>query len=119
MAGNQVAILDKKTGEIEWSHPLNKGEDCNDVEITREGNILYAYTSGARMITRDQQTVWDFKAKKGEELFTATQLSSGHYMLAIAAPLPASSNSTRKSILSKRLSLTPASQVCTTSSARL
>ena len=59
----QVAILDKKTGEIEWSHPLNKGEDCNDVEITREGNILYAYTSGARMITRDQQTVWDFKAR--------------------------------------------------------
>ena len=79
----QVAILDKKTGEIEWSHPLNKGEDCNDVEITREGKILYAYTSGARMITRDQQTVWDFKAKKGEELFTATQLPSGHYMLAI------------------------------------
>ena len=73
----------QKTGEIEWSHPLNKGEDCNDVEITREGNILYAYTSGARMITRDQQTVWDFKAKKGEELFTATQLPSGHYMLAI------------------------------------
>ena len=49
----QVAILDKKTGEIEWSHPLNKGEDCNDVEITREGNILYAYTS--RIIELDPQ----------------------------------------------------------------
>lgn len=79
----QVAILDKKTGEIEWSHPLAAHEDCNDVEITQEGNILYAYTSGARLIDREQQTLWDFKAKKGEELFTATQLPSGRYMLAI------------------------------------
>lgn len=79
----QVAILDKKTGEIEWSHPLAAHEDCNDVEITQEGNILYTYTSGARLINREQQTLWDFKAKKGEELFTATQLPSGRYMLAI------------------------------------
>lgn len=79
----QVAILDKATGTIEWSHPLNPGEDCNDVEITPDGHILYAYTSGARLITRDQQTVWDFKAQKGEELFTATHLPSGNYMLAI------------------------------------
>ncbi|WP_370861357.1 beta-propeller domain-containing protein [Parabacteroides faecis] len=79
----QVAILDKKTGEIEWSHPLAAHEDCNDVEITKEGNILYAYTSGARLIDREQQTLWDFKVKKGEELFTATQLPSGRYMLAI------------------------------------
>lgn len=79
----QVAILDKATGTIEWSHPLNLGEDCNDVEITSDGHILYAYTSGARLITRDQQTVWDFKAQKGEELFTATHLPSGNYMLAI------------------------------------
>lgn len=79
----QVAILDKETGTIEWSHPLNQGEDCNDVEITPEGHILYAYNSGARLITRDRQTVWDYKAQKGEELFTATYLPSGNYMLAI------------------------------------
>lgn len=79
----QVAILDKQTGVIEWSHPLNRGEDCNDVELTKEGNILYAYTSGARMITRAQQTMWDYKVGKGEELYTATQLPFGGYMLAI------------------------------------
>lgn len=79
----QVAILDKKTGQIEWSHPLNDGEDCNDVEVTKEGNILYAYTSGARLITRTQQIIWDFKSRKGEELFTATQLPTGNYLVAI------------------------------------
>lgn len=79
----QVAILDKESGQIEWSHPLNKGEDCNDVEITKEGHVLYAYTAGARLIDRNHHTLWDFKAQKGEELFTATHLPSGNYMLAI------------------------------------
>lgn len=79
----QVAILDKQTGRIEWSHPLGEGEDCNDVEITREGDILYAYTTGARLIDREQHTLWDFKTRKGEELYTATQLPEGGYMLAI------------------------------------
>lgn len=79
----QVAILDKESGAVEWSHSLGAREDCNDVERTPEGHILYAYTRGARLITRSQQTIWDFKANKGEELFTATHLSSGNYLLAI------------------------------------
>lgn len=79
----QVAILDKATGQMEWKHSLGPGEDCNDIELTKDGHILYAYTSGARLINRKQETLWDFKARKGEELFTATRLASGHYMLAI------------------------------------
>lgn len=79
----QVAILDKATGTIEWSHPLNNREDCNDVELMPNGNILYAYTSGARLVTRTHETIWDFKARSGEELFTATRLPEGNYMLAM------------------------------------
>lgn len=80
---NKVAVIDKRTCRFEWEHILGKGEDCNDVELTRERNILYAYTSGARLITPGQQVVWDYKANPGEELFTATQLSNGGYLLAI------------------------------------
>ena len=58
-------------------------EDCNDIEITPAGHILYAYTRGARLIDRSQQVIWDFKAGEGEELFTATTLSNGTYLLAI------------------------------------
>lgn len=79
----QVSVIDKETQKIEWKHALNKGEDCNDVEITREGNVLYAYTGGARMISFDQKVIWDFKAAPKEELFTATQLRNGNYMLAM------------------------------------
>lgn len=80
---NQVAIIDKQTGKIEWQHFLQKGEDCNDVELTKEGNILYAYASGARLVNRKQEIIWDYKIEGTEELYTATQLSSDGYMLAI------------------------------------
>ena len=80
---NQVAIIDKQTGTMEWKHPLQKGEDCNDVELTKEGCVLYAYTSGARLVNRKQEIIWDYKVKETEELYTATQLLSGGYMLAV------------------------------------
>ena len=70
----QVSILDKVSGKIEWTHPLQPSEDCNDVELTTEGNILYAYTTGARLINRQQEILWDFKADEKEELYIEAQL---------------------------------------------
>lgn len=80
---NKIAVVDKQTGQLDWEHLLGKGEDCNDVELTNQRNILYAYTSGARLISPDQLVIWDYKTGKNEELFTATQLPSGGYLLAI------------------------------------
>lgn len=82
---DQVIIIDKKSHAIEWVHQLQKGDDCNDVELTRAGNILYAYKGGARLITKSQEVVWDFKVEKGQELYTATELPSGEYLLAVCA----------------------------------
>lgn len=83
-AWDKVAVINKSTGEVEWSHTINPGEDCNDVQMTRKGNVLYAYNSGARMISfKDQSVIWDYKAPKGCELFTATELHDGRFMLAM------------------------------------
>lgn len=79
----KIVVLDKKSGTIEWEHALASQEDCNDVELTREGNILYAYRGGARLINSKHEILWDFKVQKGEELYTATQLPDGRYMLAV------------------------------------
>ncbi|MEI6141203.1 MAG: hypothetical protein WCP85_18180 [Mariniphaga sp.] len=79
---DKVAIVDKKTNSIEWIHQLQKGDDCNDVEITKAGNILYAYKGGARLVTKAQKVLWDFKVEKGQELYTATELPSGDFFLA-------------------------------------
>jgi len=82
---DKVAIVDKKSSALEWTHQLQKGDDCNDVEITKAGNVLYAYKGGARLITRNQDVIWDFKVEKGQELYTATELPSGEYLLAVCA----------------------------------
>ena len=79
---DKVAIVDKKSNTIEWIHQLQKGDDCNDVEITKAGNILYAYKGGARLINKAQEVLWDFKVEKGQELYTATELPTGEFFLA-------------------------------------
>ena len=63
---DKVAVIDKRTCRFEWVHTIGKGEDCNDVEVTREQNILYAYTAGARLITPGQHVVWDYKVGGNE-----------------------------------------------------
>lgn len=82
---DKVAIVDKKSNEIEWMHQLQKGDDCNDVEMTKAGHILYAYKGGARLVNKAHEVIWDFKVKKGHELYTATELPSGEYLLAVCA----------------------------------
>lgn len=82
---DKVVVVDKLTGAVEWTHQLQKGDDCNDVEITKAGNILYAYKGGARLVNRAQDILWDFKVEKGQELYTATELPSGEYLLAVCA----------------------------------
>jgi len=82
---DKVVIVDKQSNAVEWTHHLQKGDDCNDVEITRAGNILYAYKGGARLVNRAQTILWDFQVEKGQELYTATELPSGEYLLAVCA----------------------------------
>ena len=78
----QIAIVDKESGKIEWKHELAPGEECNKVEVTPKGHILYAYKQGAKLIDRKHQEIWDYKVGEGEELHYASY-SKGNYVLAI------------------------------------
>ena len=78
----QIAIVDKATGKIEWKHELAPEEECNKVEVTPKGQILYAYKQGAKLIDRKHQVIWDYKVDEGEELHYASY-SNGSYVLAI------------------------------------
>jgi len=79
----QIAIVDKTSGKIEWKHELAPGEECNKVEVTPKGHILYAYKQGAKLIDRKHQTIWDYKVDEGEELHYASYYQGG-YVLAIS-----------------------------------
>ena len=80
---NDIAIINKKTGIIEWKHTLEPGDECNDIEVTPEGNILFAYSKGAKLINRNHETIWDYKAGENEEIHTATRLPDGGIMVAV------------------------------------
>lgn len=80
----QIAIVDKTSGDIEWIYDLLPEEECYDVEVTPKNEVLYAYKKGAKLIKRDHQVVWDYKAGENEELYTATRLESGNFLLAMA-----------------------------------
>ena len=79
----QIAIVDKESGKIEWKHDLAPEEECNKVEVTPNGHILYAYKQGAKLIDRKHQVIWDYKVNEREELHYASYVK-GNYILAIS-----------------------------------
>lgn len=79
---NKIVIIDKDTKKIEWEHPLEAGQECNSVAFTKEGNILYSYSKGAKLITKDHKELWSIPAPNGAEMQTAAILKNGNYLLA-------------------------------------
>lgn len=83
-SGNpSLRLVDKQTGKVEWQHALEKGEECNAVALTREGNILYSYKKGAKAVTWNHQVVWNYPAPENTELQSATLLRNGGVLLGI------------------------------------
>ena len=79
---NKIVIIDKDSKQIEWEHPLQKGWECNSVAATPDGNILFSYAKGAKVINRDHKEIWNITAPEGCEMQTARVLSNGNYLLA-------------------------------------
>jgi hypothetical protein len=52
--------------------------------MTPRGEIVYAYKGGARLITRKHEVIWDYRVGETEAVYTATRLTSGNFLLAIA-----------------------------------
>lgn len=79
---NKIVIVDKATKEIVWEYPLEKGWECNSVAATATGEILFSYSKGAKMITRDGQELWNIAAPAGCEMQTARILPDGNALIA-------------------------------------
>lgn len=79
---NKIVMIDKNTKQIIWEHPLQPGWECNSVAFTPEGNILFSYGKGAKLITSAQQEIWDMPVPEGCEMQTARVLPDGNYLLA-------------------------------------
>ena len=78
-----IQLVDKQTGKVEWQHALEKGEECNTVALTKEGNVLYSYKKGAKVVTWNHRVVWDYPTPHNTELQSATVLRNGRVLLGI------------------------------------
>ncbi len=78
----QVVLIDKATRQIEWCYDLEKGEDCENITLTKSGDLLISYKNGARLINADKEIIWDYKLQDKGELYTAIQMKNGGYVLA-------------------------------------
>lgn len=78
---NKIVIIDKHSKQVEWEHPLEKGWECNSVVATPEGNILFSYARGAKLIDRNHQEIWNIAAPDTCEMQTARLLPDGNYLL--------------------------------------
>lgn len=79
---NKIAIIDKESKKIEWEYPLEKGWECNSVACTNDGNILFSYKKGARLISQNHRILWDIVSPEGCEMQTADVLPDGNILLA-------------------------------------
>lgn len=84
---NNIIIIDRVSGEVEWSMDLpyssSEGGECNSVGTTKEGNIFFSYKRGARMVDSQGETIWDFeRGSDSEEVQSISSYKSG-YMVAI------------------------------------
>lgn len=77
----QIAIIEKESANILWSHELGDGEENNSVAVTPKGDILYSYKHGAKLINLKHEVLWDYRSPKGAELFTASLLPDGGFLL--------------------------------------
>lgn len=78
---DKIVIIDKDSKQIEWEHPLEKDWECNSAVATPDGNILFAYARGAKLINRNHQELWNIAAPDTCEMQTARVLPDGNYLL--------------------------------------
>lgn len=81
----KIAIIDKASGKQVWSHALPKGSECNTVAVTKDGNVIYSYKQGVRMVSQSGVILWDFLVDADQEAQTARLLDDGSILVGVCA----------------------------------
>lgn len=78
-ANDRVAIMDTN-GEIVWDYAVPHPQD---VWMLSNGNILTTCYQGVREVTRDKQTVWEYRTEKPNEIPNCQPLPDGNVLIGI------------------------------------
>ena len=76
--GNKVAVV-SAGGKIEWEFSCPNPQDCWRLP---NKNYLICYRNGARELTPDKKTVWEYKAPEKVEVHSCQPLPDGRVLIA-------------------------------------
>jgi hypothetical protein len=74
-----------ENGSVVWTYTLPHPGEFGDVSQLSSGNILFAWYGGAREITLEGETVWEFHGPDGSEIHTCQPLPDARVFLMINA----------------------------------
>ena len=81
-AGGKVAVV-AADGKIEWEFACKHPQDC---WVLPNGNFLFCHAGGALEMTRDRQTVWEYKAGPNTEVHACQPLPDGRVLIVENGP---------------------------------
>lgn len=76
--GERVTIVDE-TGAVEWN--VDVTGETNDVALLPSGNVCFAFQTGAREVTPDEQVVWEYNVEAGGENHSCQPLDGGGFLI--------------------------------------
>ncbi|MDR6241533.1 beta-propeller domain-containing protein [Aureibacter tunicatorum] len=80
-SGFDKIIQINRAGEILWEHPLEAGQECNSVVSMSGDRILYAHNTGAKIIDKSHQVLWQYHTPENSELQSVKELPNGNILL--------------------------------------
>lgn len=73
----RVALVNE-AGVVGWTC---SSKDVCDATVLTDGNVLLSDRGGARIVSRDGQVVWDYRAPKEAEVYTCQMLPGGNVLV--------------------------------------
>jgi hypothetical protein len=83
----QQSMFIVREGKIVWSYDILLKNGAGDIQeysdgtLLSNGNVLFAYKTGARLISADKKTLWNYDAPPGFEVHVAQPLGLDRAML--------------------------------------
>ncbi|MEG2098711.1 MAG: PQQ-binding-like beta-propeller repeat protein [Mucinivorans sp.] len=82
---DKIAIIEKATGTQVWSYTLPHGTECNTIAVKKNGDVVFSYKQGVKMVDPKGVTIWDYPTGQDAECQTARLLPNGNVLAGICA----------------------------------
>ncbi|TKG91544.1 hypothetical protein EYV94_21190 [Puteibacter caeruleilacunae] len=77
----KIVEIDRATKQVLWEHPLQNGDECNQVAYTKDGNVFYSHKKGASLVNKNHDVLWHLDVEEGCEIQSASITKEGNLLV--------------------------------------